>query len=559
MPLVIGPGRSPYNNRLGSVLNYKPIIPTDLPNLEEWLTADSVVDASGKASQITDLSGKARHQLQATAGNQAAIVANSLNGHNKLVFDRTTATKYKTATIITLPQPMTVYLFMKPAINGAASRGFWGTGSYAFYYSDPMKLSAYAGTIRPFENTNVFDLSVWAIVFRDDSTEWYRDGILYSTTGSIGVGGISDYLNLGNFDGSNATCSSMDFYEKVMYSSAHDGYDIFRILDYFRTQYTINPGINLSTPPNKNRFDGIFKNSINIQNNETFVQRNPFSEFEFYTTDDCILISAHSTIRPDNRAASYVTIFEDDVYKQKIIVNSDDSRIVKLSAGNKKVTICDGITQSLTTEEIDSHGTYLTSVKATSFTKVNEAAHTEKIVFVGHSILCGANATIPEVGGWSRLFKTESGKNVAILGYANSRLNSIAGDATDVNRTVGYITSLFSLTTTRKICAIQIGYNDMPVLTAVNFGIRYAALLDAIHTADATIEIYCFADTDQPLTQLLIDYSEQINTVCSTRNWTTYRSLADVGLLAADYNGTPHLSDAGHKKVKDFAYALIYP
>jgi hypothetical protein len=63
-------------------------------NTTGWWRADSVVlDADGKVSQLTDLSGNGRHRTQATAGLRPLWVANALDGRPGMYFDGVTASQ----------------------------------------------------------------------------------------------------------------------------------------------------------------------------------------------------------------------------------------------------------------------------------------------------------------------------------------------------------------------------------------------------------------------------------------------------------------------------------
>ena len=62
--------------QIGTLLNLS-ILPTDLSNLALWVDADNIVNVSGKASQILDLSGNNKNSNVATESLRPSITSSS--------------------------------------------------------------------------------------------------------------------------------------------------------------------------------------------------------------------------------------------------------------------------------------------------------------------------------------------------------------------------------------------------------------------------------------------------------------------------------------------------
>jgi len=85
---VNGAGTPVSSNALGPVLTRR-MVPSDIMGLVAYYDPNDLaglVQSGGFCSQLNDLSGNGRHQVQATGANQPAVSANSLNGTTALLF-----------------------------------------------------------------------------------------------------------------------------------------------------------------------------------------------------------------------------------------------------------------------------------------------------------------------------------------------------------------------------------------------------------------------------------------------------------------------------------------
>ena len=202
----------------GTQLNYPSIVPTDLANLALWLTSDDVVDSSGKASQLTDLSGNNHHAVGAGVDNYPTITANALNGHNKITFN---GVKNRLITdIFTVTQPYTFYIVSK-FLASTPDRAQFGTPATpysAFVYllggAPAGRLGAYAGAQPTIEDAYSTDLSCYVQVIRAATSEYYRNGIDKSH-GTVGTQSITKGIQVGGYANSDAACANIDFYELI--------------------------------------------------------------------------------------------------------------------------------------------------------------------------------------------------------------------------------------------------------------------------------------------------------------------------------------------------------
>jgi hypothetical protein len=313
------------------------------------------------------------------------------------------------------------------------------------------------------------------------------------------------------------------------------------------------------------KFDNVLSNSLVLYNSDGFDKKIVAGKFEFNTTNQNIIIKTQPTIYSAYPQWAQISIFENDVFKEVISITDSQPRVATLSAGSKKVSIVESMVASATSDELNVVGTFLTSVLASNFTKVNEGSVSEKIIFMGDSITSGGNSTIPEAQGFGVLFRIENSKNVNIYAYGNACLGSgFAGTSPLVTRTVNHIISMFANVTTTKKLLIALGTNDWGVThsSAANFNTWYGNLLDAIHVADPIINIWCLSPilrTDGNENATLDDYRTDIGTLCAARSGYATHIVGKTILSAGDLGDGLHPTNAGQKKLKDAIYAIMYP
>ena len=103
--------------------------------------------------------------------------------------------------------------------------------------------------------------------------------------------------------------------------------------------------------------------------------------------------------------------------------------------------------------------------------------------------------------------------------------------------------------------AITIGTNDYGLnkWNATDFGIAYAATLDALHSALPSAKIICqtplvhISEVANGTGSTLGDHRTQIATVCNARSWTTLVDGTQI-LTTSDLTGDVHPSTSGHAK-----------
>jgi len=403
------------------------------------------------------------------------------------------------------------------------------------------------------------------MVLNGASSEYQRNTIT-PTAVNPGTNNITTGFEEGgyaNIDGANA---NYEFYERIIYSGVHSLNEKKMILSYIQHRYAQDFGIShLPDYPFGERFDNNLKNSVVINPNVGFNQRSAFGEFEFNTTDDFILLKAKRTLYGFFPQYSHITVFENDVFLKTVDITVDQLQVVvPLSSGNKKITLVESLLSSPSMGHVNTIGTFLTSVKARNFSKVNESLHSDKIIFMGDSITVGGEASIPATQGYSRLFKIENGKNVAVLGYGYGTLQNFTGTTPLTTQTIGWITQLFANTTTSKKLVIAMGTNDWGLTGILSAGWEtlYGQFLDAVHLADNSIKIYCISPLNRTgEDQRLIDFRTGISNAVNTRtSFCTYINGNGILSVPTDFTvGGVHPTTAGHKKYKDSIYPIIYP
>jgi hypothetical protein len=421
-----------------------------------------------------------------------------------------------------------------------------------------------AGASAVIETAYSTDLSCYCQVVRAATSEFIRNGASKVTT-TVGSNNITKGIEIGGYANLDTACCNFDFYELIIYSGAHTGYEKMQVMDYLQERYATNFGVMKDSPYNlKEKYDGIMLNSVDYKDETTYKRKMAFAKYEFYTTDTNILIKANPTLQLGGSGSSLLTVFIDNVYFAQYYLYAFTEKIIFLPVGNKKVTLMEG-TQAGVSGFDSVVGTFLTSVKCKNITKINEVSHPEKLVCIGDSISVSDAATIPETQGFVRLFEIENSKNIASLGFGFGQIKHFAGTSPLVTRTIGYLTSLFALTTTRKIVLIEAATNDWGVANtaAATFEGYYAALLDAIHTLDATIEVFCLSPLirgDAKEDATLDDYRTRIASLCTARStYCTHIVGKTILTYPDDFANAVHPHTAGHKKLKDAVYAVIYP
>jgi len=199
-------------------------------------------------------------------------------------------------------------------------------------------------------------------------------------------------------------------------------------------------------------FDGIFQNSIIIANG----QRSSFSEYVFNYSGDTIEIESKTTIFcPFNQ----ISIFIDHTFYDTILSGTTEAfRTITLPEGMKRISIVEGATSM---PSLTLLGTWLTGLKVdkSKYEKYYYVAGDEKIVFLGGSMAVGDRTSIQATEAWTRLFKTENFKDVAVYGWGHASVRSMAGNLTALDSTVDRIDRLLGSAINKKL-VIALGTKD---------------------------------------------------------------------------------------------------
>ncbi|NMC75857.1 MAG: SGNH/GDSL hydrolase family protein [Candidatus Methanofastidiosa archaeon] len=302
--------------------------------------------------------------------------------------------------------------------------------------------------------------------------------------------------------------------------------------------------------------------SVVLADYTTHKARSAFSEYSFNFSGTRIYITANPTIYSIFPALSYLTIFVNGELNQRVTFSSFTEKEITLPAGSKIITIVTAVNSKPSSTFL---GVYPTILKAIStITPIAPASVSDKIVFIGDSIFSGANATYPETQGCSRLFKLENGIDVGCLVWGWATLSEMASDSGKIAITVTHIQNLLSNATGTKKVICNLGTNDHALLglSAANYGTYYGNLLDAIHSADENIKIWCVSPIlrlDGYENSTLDDYRTAVGNVCAARSSYATHIPGKPILSSGDYADTVHPSTTGQKKLKDAIYAVVYP
>ena len=226
--------------------------------------------------------------------------------------------------------------------------------------------------------------------------------------------------------------------------------------------------------------------------------------------------------------AGIVVKVDGEFYQQSLAAaNGLTTSTVFLPAGLKTVEIVSGLQSRPGAVGTTVYGTHPISFASNAPMDRVTVAQSNRLVIYGDSISVGANATIAARDGWAML----------VRGAASYRAAFVA-------KIVAWNPAKFWM------C---IGTNDYGLnrWTAANFGTAYAALLDDLHTALPSMQIYCqtpllrSVETANGSGSTLGNYRTQITTAVSTRAWATLvdgTAIMTTGSLA---DGV-HPTDAGH-------------
>lgn len=544
---------SSYSNTNSIITNSKP---TDVAGLSLYYNSENVSLVNSKVDQLLDLSGNNRHMvaMAATDARRPTVSANKQNGLPSVYFDGIGNRMKYIAT--SFSSPFTLYFIFFPG-TGNANLGYmgkitsgpilwggptiWGSG-YNLTYTGP-------------------GISPCILIYKQNGTssEFYCNGKLLSGTGGTAAW---NGMILGAYTDSDAAAAHFDFLGMSLYDGVHDAVSREKVTRFYEDKYNILSHY---------EYDGVFQNSATILNHPSstdildYTIRSPFSAYKFQYSGTTLRIHAESLVGSFQSDAGLVYVFVDGVLNQKVYFNSNSIHnvTITLPAGNKNIELLEGPAKMTGVDWSSLAGTYIKHILGNRpFTKIATPNVSEKIIFIGDSIANGFSATDFFLEGFVGRFRFENNKEIGLLGGGSARLFQMAETTTKVNQTVGFITQLFANVTTTKKLVITIGTNDFGIDTrdATTFSTWYGNLLDAIHAADATIQIYCLSPIYRSgETALLESYRTNISALCAARSsYTTYINGAPV-VPAGELPDGLHPNSAGHKRIKDTLYSVMYP
>lgn len=527
-----------------------------------WYDSVSVTNASGKASAVNDKSGNVRHLLQADADLQPVIEADEQNGYPALVYDGINDRNVLAG--FTINQPITIFIAAKLTAYDDDGALFGGTTStYAaapWFTTADKRIGVYAGSAtgcRSAANVQTLNAALYyRALIKDNAGELIVSDIA-SVSGDCGANTLKGF-ELGGYANADAGCSAYKFYEALIYAGELTAPQTANIKSYLDKKYNLIYD---------DIFDGVFTNSVEYTDKTTYKIRSAHSQFKFNYSGTTIFVKAVSTLAAVYPTYSYISVFINGVYNQRFQVLTTDVGYQKITlpAGDKELMFIEPLVSRIN-DAGDILGVFITGILGeVNFTNIAPANVAEKLVFLGDSIVVGGNADNPSSEGFPNLFMIENDKEVVILGWGYAGMDSFGSSAGLITAAVGYITSAFSNVTTTKKLIISLGTNDYAVkgITANNFETYYGDLLDAIHLADADIQIWCISPIlrgDAKEDATLDDFRSRVADVCTARpSYCTHITGKTILSYPADYDDAVHPDTDGHKKLKDALYAILYP
>jgi hypothetical protein len=515
-----------------------------------WYSSDSIINENGYAATLVDKSGNNRNVTQSDVTRRFQLVSDNGNlalksdGANDFYQTENFAINTLFTSFIIFKHDL--YALDKGIFGGSASNlGLYvDSGNYkVFQGGTPVNLEAYS------LNEMRFFINEW------NTTDSYylsdkADNIL-NVGGTLWPGGFF----IGKYASSDSRYFNGKYYDFLIFNRSLTIDEKINLIDFFKKKYSAPWGKFGKIEAN----DGVFLNSIELEDKTTYKIRNPFSRKKLTTNADRLIITAISTLASQTTYKKWagINVNVDGTNNLLLFTTSQKNRILKLPVGEKNLEITEGLTSKPTTEIL---GTYINNIKLdSSFSEIQENI-TEKIVFLVDSIGVGANSTNPAAQSFTTLFRTAI--DTSVLGYGFARLANFAANSTLINDTVAKIQALLSNATTKKLY-IELGTNDygLDTLAAVTFLTYYADLIDAVHAADSTIHVYC----QSPFTRgseasLMADYRTGIQALCTTRTgWTTYihgPSVVAFNLTNFDADNV-HLTTVGHQVAHDYQDDII--
>jgi lysophospholipase L1-like esterase len=301
------------------------------------------------------------------------------------------------------------------------------------------------------------------------------------STGSLG---IEVDLNLeSTFDAS--------VYQVIKLTSGALGIKVDLNLDLFQAHMSKNIARVPYTSPLPNDMQIFDPTKMHNSFSYNYNLRNAFGSFKFTTNSDHFYIR----MNPTYIGRQNMGLFINGTFSQNITVTNNSTRLLVTIAGGGTNTI--EIVEGLLNKDNDILtnlvGTDILEVwvaKTSTTTVIQPTTVAKKIVWVGDSILVGYGTTEPTTKSFARLFKLNSGVEIATIGAAwDSLRNDVSGvDPTILANTIARIQALLT-NSSLKTVVIEVGSNDYNLTTPADYTTFMTNLVTGIHAVDASIKI----------------------------------------------------------------------
>jgi lysophospholipase L1-like esterase len=293
-------------------------------------------------------------------------------------------------------------------------------------------------------------------------------------------------------------------------------------------------------------------------------RQSPLSKFKFTTTADRLVVKgttdianllgayAQLNIKINGVVYAYNTFGSNGQKSQNVeLGNAGTSRTVEITVGPEGWSTVDGKVE----------GTYLDSVTFAGNNSITVATPTvgTRLLVYGDSIASGQASQYPAVGSWVSILRNTYSKRVMLEAWG---YRSLYDDTHTAPLLAAFVTKLTSFAPSNIL--LTIGTNDygLGLQSASDFGTAYAALVDALHAAMPSIGIYMqtpivrSSEVANGFGSTLGNYRTQINTIHSTRAWTTLIDGTTLVTVDALSDGI-HPTDAGHTTYATNIHGLL--
>lgn len=358
-------------------------------------------------------------------------------------------------------------------------------------------------------------------------------------TWSVSAGALPDGLSLssdGMLTGTPTVEDTFNFTVQVTDEAAHTATLAFEMVITDANLFTLLPA---------DLHDNVYSD-----NHTDYYRSSAFARAVFDTTANAMTVNLWSTVYSSFPIWATAGVYVDGEWLDYLQASGDGAEAVVLTLpnGSKRVEIVAGLQAS--DGAGGANGTFLKSVEfAGEATKIAPSTPATRVTVYGDSITVGANSDHPEHHGWALRLRDSRTESFLIEAWGSRSLYDDAHDSTARTAFVAKIAE-----GDPDIIWLAIGTNDYGLnkWAAASFGTAYAAVLDDLHTALPSAQIYCQTPIDRTTEtangsgSTLGNYRTQITTAVSTR--TGFCTLVDgtAILSTGDLDDGVHPTTTGH-------------